>query len=148
MALPGAQRIVLNWTEDGVPRSAMWRSERGAPPPARIVIADDRLAADVAYGLAAQGTGLLWRGDFHNARQLLTAMASRADRALQKSAKAREAAAPASPRDTFNRLRQARSQRARTLGMLLIPLDADYTIALRRAPDVRESGAEADGPPT
>ena len=33
--------------------------------------------------------------------------------------------------------RQARAQRARTLGMLLVPLEADYAIALRRAPDLR-----------
>ncbi len=40
-----------------------------------------------------------------------------------------------------------RPQRARTLGMLLIPLDAGYTIALRRAPEVRQACIEAWGPP-
>ena len=34
------------------------------------MIADDRTTADAAYGLACQGTGLLWRGDFQNARQI------------------------------------------------------------------------------
>ncbi|HET7729268.1 MAG TPA: class I SAM-dependent methyltransferase, partial [Usitatibacter sp.] len=38
------------------------------------------------------------------------------------------------------------AQRARTLGMLLIPLDADYGIPLRRAPDIREACEEAYGP--
>ncbi|AXB48536.1 methylase [Amycolatopsis albispora] len=34
------------------------------------------------------------------------------------------------------------------LKMLLIPLDADYTVPLRRAPDVRAACTEAFGPPT
>src|SRR5262249_31462658 len=51
-----------------------------------------------------------------------------------------------SPLDAFNLHRQAQSQRARTLGMLLIPLDTDYTIPLRRAPDVRDACTETYGP--
>ena len=66
---------ILHWTEDGAACTARWRSERGAPPPRHAVIADDRTTADAAYGLACQGTGLLWRGDFQNARQLLIALA-------------------------------------------------------------------------
>jgi len=34
-----------------------------------VVIADDAMKADDAYGLACQGIGLLWRGDFQNAHQ-------------------------------------------------------------------------------
>jgi methylase of polypeptide subunit release factors len=132
------------WTEGDALRTARWRSERGVPPPARIEIADDRLTADAAYGLAAQGTALLWRGDFQNARQLLIALARRADRAPARR-RQRAAALPA-PADAFNLERQARAQRARTLGMLLIELDADYGIALRRAPDLREACREAYGP--
>ncbi len=132
----------LAWTENGEPRQARWHSERGVPPPKRLVIADDRTRADQAYGMAGQGTALLWRGDFHNARQLLAALAARVDRAV----------APAKPGahnpvDAFNRLRQLRSQRARTLGMLLVPVDPDYAVPLRRAPDLRIALAEAWGPP-
>ncbi|HET7400731.1 MAG TPA: methyltransferase, partial [Usitatibacter sp.] len=134
---------VLRWTEQGEARSARWRSERGAPPPANVVVVDDRVSADEAYGLAAQGVGLLWRGDFHNARQLLTAMAHRADRPPRKAARP-EATSSA---DAFQRERQLRAQRARTLGMLLIPVEAGYRIALRRAPDLREACVEAWGPP-
>ncbi|NBF18100.1 methyltransferase domain-containing protein, partial [Pseudomonas sp. Fl4BN2] len=102
--------------------------------------ADDRTTADAAYRLACEGTALLWQGDFQNARQLLQAMSRRTDR---KPGKARKE--PASPIDAFNLHRQAQSQRARTLGMLLIPLDADYTIPLRRAPDMRDACTEAYG---
>jgi len=138
--------LVVHWTERRDVRSARWRSERGAPPPRQVVIADDRMTADAAYGLACQGTGLLWRGDFQNARQLLNAMAHRADRQPRKPKAATEAAAAPSPVEVFNLHRQARSQRARTLGMLLVQLDADYGIPLRRAPDLRQACAEAYGP--
>jgi methylase of polypeptide subunit release factors len=130
---------VVSWTEEGQVRSAPWRSERGAPPPRNVVLADDRMSADDAYGLAAQGTGLLWRGDYPNARQLLTAMASRADRKASRKPAAKPGA------DAFNLERQARAQRARTLGMLLVPLEEDYSIPLPRAQEVREACLEAYG---
>ena len=133
------------WMEDGEAREALWRSERGAPPPARIEVVDDRITADDAYGLAAQGVGLLWRGDFQNARQILAAIASRADRPPRKGAKARPASPAASLQDAFHQERQARAQRARTLHMLLVPLDASYAMRLRRAQDVHDACREAYG---
>lgn len=136
---------VVQWAEEGEERSALWRSERGAPPPAKMAVADDRTTADEAYGLAGQGVALLWRGDFQNARQLLTAIANRVDRPRGPKKPAKPPAAKP-PAEVFNLERQARSQRARILGMLLIPLDADYSIPLRRAPDIREACVEAYGP--
>ncbi|NHZ88955.1 methyltransferase [Massilia sp. CCM 8733] len=132
----------IHWTEEGQPRSARWRSESGMPPPKKVVIADDKTPADVAYRLACEGTALLWRGDFHNARQLLQALARRAD---HKGGRAKAPKAPASPADAFHLHRQAQSQRARTLAMLLLPFEADYTVPLRRAPDVKQACNEAYG---
>lgn len=130
----------FHWTDaDGVEHVARWRSEAGSPPPRRAVVADDRTTADVAYRLACEGTALVWQGDFQNARQLLQALARRIER---KPKKARPAATPV---DAFNLHRMAQAQRARTLGMLLIPLEADYSIALRRAPDLRAACEEAYG---
>ena len=137
---------LVHWTEDGEAHAARWRSESGAPPPTRVVIADDHITADKAYGLACQGTALLWRGDFQNARQLLLALANRADRALRKPKKAAASSMPAPPAAAFHLHRQIKSQRARTLGALLVPLDAHYMIPLRRAPDIRQACAEAYGP--
>ena len=134
----------LHWTEAGADCSALWRSERGAPPPKRVVLADDTTAADTAYRLACEGTALLWRGDFHNARQLLQALARRADNTPAR--KRKKAAQPVALADAFNLHRLAQSQRSRMLGMLLIPFNADYSIPLRRAPDVRVACAEAWGP--
>lgn len=77
---------IIRWSEAGVDCSARWRSEAGVAPPKRVVIADDLTTADVAYRLACEGTALLWRGDFQNARQLLQAMARRVDRKPRKGA--------------------------------------------------------------
>ena len=123
----------LDWNEEGAEKSARWRSESGTPPPKRVVIADDRMTADAAYRLACEGTALLWRGDFHNAKQLLQAMARRVD---EKPRERKNKKASATAIDSFNLHRLALSQRARTLGMLLIPFNADHSIPLRRAPDV------------
>jgi methylase of polypeptide subunit release factors len=128
---------VITWTEADEPRSARWRSEAAVPPPKRVIIADDRMTGDAAYRLASEGTAMLWRGDYQNARQLLQAMARRADRKQRKPG--------STPAEAFNLHRQAQSQRARVLGMLLLPLDADYRIPLRRAPDVRQACNEAYG---
>jgi hypothetical protein len=119
----------ITWPEAEGPRTARWRSEAAVPPPRRVVLADDRTTADTAYRLACEGTALLWHGDFQNARQLLQAVTRRVERKPRKQATTLV--------EAFNFHRQAQSQRARTLGMLLIPLDATYTISLRRAPDVQ-----------
>jgi len=136
---------LVQWTEGGEARSARWRSERGVPPPTRVVIADDATTANAAYGLACQGTALLWRGDFQNARQMLNALASRADHKSRMPKKTAATPAIISPAAVFHLQRQARSQRARTLGMLLVQLDDDHAISLRRAPDFRQACAEVYG---
>ncbi|MFZ3290015.1 MAG: class I SAM-dependent methyltransferase [Telluria sp.] len=135
----------LVWTEADTQRSLRWVSESGMPAPRKVVIADDKTPADVAYRLACEGTALLWRGDFQNARQLLQALARRADHKGDKGKRAKAPKVPATPAEAFHLHRQAQSQRARTLAMLLIPFDADYTIPLRRAPDVRLACNEAYG---
>ncbi len=125
----------IRWTEDGVARSAAWHSENATPVPARVVVVDDTTRADTAYRLARKGTGLLWRGDHHNARQLLKAM----DRRLQRVASRRAAT------DDFAAHRAQRAERSRVLGLLLVELEDDYRLRLRRAPDVRDACRSAYG---
>jgi SAM-dependent methyltransferase len=136
---------IIHWLEDGKPFEAQWRSHTGTPPPTRVVVADEKLTADEAYGLACQGSALLWRGDFHAARQMLSALGNRADRPQRRS-RTSAASSIAGPAEAFHLYRQARSQRARTLNALLIPLNDDYTIPLQRAPDIRQACLEAYGP--
>ena len=134
---------IIKWKEQQQLWSAQWRSENGSPPPKKLTLIDDTMPADTAYRLACEGTAMLWRGDYQNAKQLLQAMARRADAQVARSAKKR----PAALRDAFNLHRLAQSQRARTLSMLLISFDRDYTIPLTRAPDVQRACFEAWGPP-
>ena len=140
----------VSWVaKGGSERTVPWHSESGAAAPRRVVLADDTLSADSAYRLACAGTGMLWRGDFQNARQMLQALARRVDNKPPKmAARAAEKAAAATPSDRFNLHRQAQSQRARSLGTLLVELQPDYAIDLRRAPDWREAITEAWGPAT
>ncbi|GGM06632.1 hypothetical protein GCM10010129_58100 [Streptomyces fumigatiscleroticus] len=98
------------------------------------------MKADAAYRLACEGTALLWRGDFHNARQLLRAMGRRIDRRPPRQGD--------SPAEAFHLYRRARSHRARVLGRLLVLLEDGYCLNLRRGPDVRRACTEAYGPPS
>ena len=131
----------LTWIEAGQKRRARWISEGRSRPPARVIVADDAMNADTAFRLACEGCALIWRGDFQNARQILAAMARRADRKKDKKKKAAE-----NPAEAFHRHRMARSRRAGILGMVLVEIRPDGSIPLRRAPDVRQAVSEALGP--
>ena len=135
----------ITWLDDaGQPQHTRWRSLAGHPPPMRAVLADDRLSADAAFRLAQDGTGLLWRGDYQNARHLLQALGRRLDtRPARSGAPARS---PPSLTAIFLAQRDAQARRARILGQLLLPFDADHGVPLRRAPDLRAAGAMAHGP--
>ena len=130
----------ISWVENGATISAKWQSEAGVKPPSRVLIADDSINADTAYRLACEGTAILWRGDFQNARQLLQAMARRCD---QK--KTKKEASKTSLKERFNLHRLAQAQRARILGMLLIEVGEGYVINLKRAPDIAQACLEGYG---
>ena len=123
LSAPVAAPPVLQWAEDKQVKSALWRSERGALPPKRVVLADDTLSADSAYRMACEGTGLLWRGDFQNARLLLQALARRIDKPPKASKTAKinrkkvlaQADTGIPTGEAFHLYRQAKAQRARVL---------------------------------
>ena len=143
----------LQWDDvNGQPQHAAWHSEAGRPAPARMQVADDRLAADAAYHLICEGSTLLWQGDFFNARHLMEALKRRLDKPklrgkAQKNAKPAHPPAPAAtPALAFHQQRQVQARRAHILGSILIPLNGDYRIPLRRAPDVQAACTQAWGP--
>ena len=141
---------MIHWDEVGQPCLAKWHSENGIAPHKKIQIGDDTLTADAAYRLACEGSAILYRGDFQNARQLLQALVRRVDKPSKKSKRIDrvEKEKTKSPVDIFNLHRLSQSQRARILGMLLIQVNADHTISLRRAPDVVQACLEAYGQQT
>lgn len=137
---------MIEWSHLGQTHQAQWRSESGTPAPRRVVVADDTMSADSAYRLACAGTGLLWQGDFQNARMLLQALMRRVDRKPRRATRRNAApAAPVAPAQAFHLHRQAQAQRARVLAAVLIPVEPDLTIDLRRAPDLTAALAEAWG---
>ena len=143
---------MLQWQYQGQDHQAAWRSESGVPAPRRVVIADDTTPADTAYRLACEGTALLWMGDFQNARHLIDALKRRLDKPARKhSAKARKQrsadSAPLSPAQAFHQHRLSQSQRARVLSSVVVLLQPDYSMTLRRAPDWREACTQAWGAP-
>jgi len=135
-----ATQPTITWTEAGKPKTANWHSENDTPAPKRVQVADDTIKADAAYKLCCEGTALLWRGDFQNAKQLMQAISRRIDRPGKKPKKA-----AASMTEAFHLHRQAQSQKARILGMLLIEVSVGYHINLRRAPDVKAACEHAYG---
>lgn len=136
----------LNWTDGDEPRSARWRSLADVPPPKRVVLADDTLSADAAYKLVCEGTALLWQGDFHQARQMLQALGRRVDRRQQRKPPPKASGQATENLTQAHHLhRKAQAERARLLGLLLLPFDADHHVPLRRAPDVRQACLEAHG---
>ena len=144
------EKQYVQWQDNGTTRNTLWLSESNQPPPARIVTVDDQTTADAAYRLACEGTSMLWRGDFHNARQLLQALTRRIERSEQrKASKAAQFGKPVSDMaviaNLFHQQRLVQAQRARVLSRLLLELDAGYVSRLRRAPEFSAACTAAFG---
>lgn len=134
---------IISWQEAGKTKTSVWHSENATPAPKKVQVADDTIKADAAYKLCCEGTALMWRGDFQNAKQLMQAISRRIDRPGKKPKKA-----PANMTEAFHLHRQAQSQKARILGMLLIEVSIGHHINLRRAPDVKAACEHAYGKST
>ncbi len=119
---------LINWYEKNKTQAADWQSEAGNPPPKAVVIADDTTKADEAYRLACEGTALLYRGDFQNAKQLLQAITRRVDRKPVKPA--------ATMLEAFHQHRARQIGRANITNKVLIELKYGQC-DLPRAPDVK-----------
>lgn len=144
------EKHYVQWHDQDTPQQTRWLSESKQPPPAKIVLVDDQTTADHAYRLACEGNSLVWRGDFHNARQLLQAMTRRIERTAQrrasKAAKSNKPAAEAKQMpNLFHQQRHSQAQRASILSRLLLQLDAGYVSRLRRAPELSAACTAAFG---
>lgn len=124
----------LSWLEQDALQQASWQSEANMPPPKHVVLADDTLDADTAYKLACEGTAFLYRGDFHNAKQLLQAITRRIDRKSNKISTNMETA--------FHQHRAKQIQRAHITNKILIELHHGRC-ELRRAPEVTDAVSAA-----
>ncbi|HEY6099723.1 MAG TPA: class I SAM-dependent methyltransferase [Anaeromyxobacter sp.] len=133
----------ISWREGSSERTGRWLSS--AARPTAIGAADDATTAAVALARVRRGEGLVYHGDYHNARQLLAAMARR----LSHPPRGR-APAPAPPSTGSAQAWRAERERRRiareVLSRLLVPIEAGFAVPLRRAPDVADALAEALGP--
>ena len=117
------------WTHAGYTYQAAWLDSLQTPPPKWLEVIGDQTNADTAYRLASEGCGLIYQGDFQNARQLLQALARRIERKPLKPA--------ASLLQTFHLHRARQIQRANILNKILLPV-THGECQLKRAPVVRE----------
>lgn len=141
-ALNPLHQATLTWQDNGQAHSALWQVDNGARVPTRVEVLRESLAAPKAYKQACEGTAMLWRGDYEQGKQQLQAIT----RHLNKSALRKTAATPHTPLEAFEHHRKTQAQRARVLGQLLIEVDGEYRIQLRRAPNVQAACTEAWGP--
>ncbi|MDO4433072.1 MAG: class I SAM-dependent methyltransferase [Alysiella sp.] len=104
-----------------------YRNASTQKPPKRIIELTQCSVATLLQHIYAD-TAVLWRGDFHQGKQLLAALKKR----VRKPAKT-----GASPAETFHKHRLAQAQQSRFINMLLLEVGANYHIDLARAPDVQ-----------
>ena len=106
-----------------------WRNESTQKPPKQALFVHET-NADTVLKNAREHIASVWRGDFHNAKQVLAAMKKR----LHKNS---TRAADADIQAAFHRHRMQQAQQSRLLNMLAVEIGAGFTLDLPRAPDVR-----------
>jgi len=106
-----------------------------------VILVDDTITANHAIELARQGFGLLWSGDYQNARALLQAISRRLDRKPRVGSQK----ALTSPAEIFTSYREGLGIKAQITGSLLISLSSNFEIELRRGQDVKDACLEVIG---
>jgi methylase of polypeptide subunit release factors len=134
--------LKVSWFDGRAEQAALWCSEARPPVPGRIGPVDDFLRADAALRRIRAGEVLVYLGDFQNARQLLAALGRR----LARKGPTRASTLS----ETFAAERRQSRAEHELLTRLVVPLDRDYRVPLRRAPDVagacREAWGDLTGP--
>lgn len=106
--------------------------------PPRTIDECVHISADALLRAARNGTAMVWRGDFHQAKQVLAALKKRA----RVSPKHHE-----DPATAFHQHRLAQAQHSRLTNALLLHINADYTLDVPRAPNVQAALFDALGEP-
>ncbi|MDK4688181.1 methyltransferase [Kingella negevensis] len=114
-----------------------YRNESTQKPP-REVIAVREASAEHIIQAARNNIATVWHGDFHNAKQVLSAIKKRA----QPKPKTET-----DPATAFHKHRLAQSQTARLVNMLLVEIHADFMLDLPRSPNVQAALRDVYGEP-
>lgn len=120
----------IRWNHAGETHQAEWLASIQPNPPKWFEVIGDQTNADTAYRLASEGCGMIYQGDFQNARQLLQALARRIDKKPLKAA--------STMLETFHLHRARQIQRANILNKVILHL-AQGRSSLKRAPDASEA---------
>lgn len=123
----------IKWTENGLPKQANWGGDDRHPLPSQIKIIE-QISAEQALRHMHQNTALLWRGDFHQAKQLLAAIKKRVH-------------FKAKTHDDFHKHRLQQAQHSRLFQRLLLEIQPYGYISNPRAPNVAEALADVFGQP-
>lgn len=87
-----------------------------------------QLSAHELLKLARQNTAVIWRGDFHQGKQLLSALKKR----VRQPSKIGN-----TPAETFHKHRLAKAQQSQLINSLLIEIQSHFHLNLPRAPNVQ-----------
>lgn len=129
-----ARTQTIAWVQQGSTREAEWLAALQTNPPKWLEVIGDQTNADTAYRMASEGCGLVYIGDYQNARQLVQALARRIDKKPLKAVPTLLA--------TFHLHRARQIQRANILNKVMLHLENGRS-ALKRAPDVSEALTQA-----
>lgn len=121
---------LIRWSHAGETYQADWLSSIQPNPPKWFEVIGDQTNADTAYRLASEGCGMIYQGDFQNARQLLQALARRVDKKPLKAA--------STLLETFHLHRARQIQRANILNKIILHIE-NGSSAMKRAPEVSEA---------
>jgi hypothetical protein len=130
------------WDHHGQKMTAAWYSETNSPVPQKIVLIDDTMSAKQAIQMAQEHIGMLWDGDYQNARELLKAIS----RKLSKKPREGSQIKPQTSAEYFHLHRQEQAKKAQIMGQILVMLTKDFVIPLRRGQDVQEACQQVLGP--
>ncbi|WP_037585662.1 methyltransferase [Stenoxybacter acetivorans] len=119
----------LTWTENGQTRQARWHQGNGAAIPKKIVSVD-AVGADKALTLMHAQTALLWRGDYHQAKQLLAA--------IKKRVRGKNRV-----QNDFHRYRMQQAQQSRLFQLLLLEVNGEAKLSNPRAPSIADALRDA-----
>lgn len=120
-------------------RPLEYRSDSRHQPP-RAVCERRTASAEQVLRDARNGTATVWRGDYHQAKQVLSAVKKRLSRKPRSNQEI-----PPDPAAVFHRHRLHQSQNSRLANMLLVEIGTDFALDLPRAPDVAAALAQVYG---
>lgn len=123
----------IEWQEQGQKFRAPWLSESDQPLATEVLLAADELKAIDYLRLSQRGAVVIWRGDFHNAKQLIGAVQRRIDKKNQSQFE-KVTTYP----ERIHLHRKLQKQRAQLTNRLLCFVDENLKISLPRAPDLRK----------